>query len=69
MPVLMHVLSPLQILDDIYSLFFFQKSFSINPVIYAVWGAIVIGSFDRFFSWLLAIFMTLCMLSTFERTI
>lgn len=49
--------------------FFFQKSFSINPVIYAVWGAIVIGSFDRFFSWLLATFMTLCMLSTFERTI
>lgn len=53
----------------IFIAFFFQKSFSINPVIYAVWGAIVIGSFDRFFSWLLATFMTLCMLSTFERTI
>lgn len=27
MPVLMHVLSPLQILDDIYSLFFFKNLF------------------------------------------
>lgn len=57
----------------IFIAFVFSKSFSINPVIYVVWGAIAIGRFDRFFFlgclWLSVIFMTWCMLSTFERTI